>query len=144
LYSYKIGQKAEIGVLRNGKGATFSVSVAERPDDPTRFSDLVSGPDNLVNRLGIVAIDVTGKLKEMLGGGDMRIPGGVLVAARTPASALLGEGPQPGDVIHAVNGTPIQDLAELKKTLRQLKPGAPIVLQIERSGTLNYLVLETE
>jgi serine protease Do len=77
-------------------------------------------------------------------GGDLRIPGGVLVAARTSSGTLLGEGPQPGDVIHAVNGAPVQDLAELKKALRQLKPGEPIVLQIERSGTLNYLVLETE
>ena len=143
LYSYRIGQKAEIGVLRNGKGTTFPVPVIERPDDPTRFADLVSGPDNLVNRLGVVAISITGELKELLGG-DLRIPGGVLVAARTPTSNLLGEGPQPGDVIHAVNGAPIQDLTELKQHLRQIKPGQPIVLQIERSGTLSYLVLESE
>src|SRR5208337_1453562 len=46
LYAYKIGQKVEIGVLRDGKETTFSVPVIERPDDPTRFADLVSGPDN--------------------------------------------------------------------------------------------------
>src|SRR5271167_557377 len=143
LYAYKIGQKAEIGVLRNGQETTLSVSVIERPDDPTRFADLVSGPDNLVNRLGVVALNITGELKELLGG-DLRIPGGVLVAARTPTSILLGEGPQPGDVIHAVNGVPIQDLAELKQHLRQIKPGQPIVLQIERSGSLGFLVLESE
>jgi len=143
LYAYRIGQKAEIGVLRNGKETTFSVPVIERPDDPTRFADLVSGPDNLVNRLGIVAINLTGELKELLGG-DLRIPGGVLVAARTPTSALLGEGPQPGDVVHAVNGAPIQNLTELKQHLRQIKPGQPIVLQIERSGVLTLLVLESE
>ena len=143
LYSYKVGQKAEIGVLRDGKETTFSVSVIERPDDPTRFADLVSGPNNLVNRLGIVAVNVTGELTELLGG-DLRIPGGVLVAARTPTSLLLGEGPQPGDVIHAINGTPIQDLAQLKQHLRLIKPGQPIVLQIERSGSLSYLVLESE
>ena len=44
LYSYKIGQKAEIGVLRNGKETTLSVPVIERPDDPMRFADLVSWP----------------------------------------------------------------------------------------------------
>ena len=143
LYTYKIGQKAEIGVLRNGKETTVSVPVIERPDDPTRFADLVSGPDNLVNRIGVVAVNITGELKEVLGG-DLRIPGGVLVAAKTPTSTLLGEGPQPGDVIHAVNGTPVQNLAELKKQLRQIKPGQPIVLQIERSGSLSFLVLESE
>jgi S1-C subfamily serine protease len=68
----------------------------------------------------------------------------VLVAAKTPTSSLLGEGPQPGDVIHSVNGVPIQDLAELKQQLRQIKPGQPIVLQVERSGLLSYLLLESE
>ncbi|MDR3749698.1 MAG: trypsin-like peptidase domain-containing protein [Acidobacteriota bacterium] len=143
LYSYKIGQKAEVSVLRDGKATTFSVPVVERRDDPMRFADLVSGPENLVNRLGVVAINITGELKEVLGG-DLRIPNGVLVAAKTPTSSLLGEGPQPGDVIHSVNGTPIQNVTELKKSLRELKPGAPIVLQIERSGSLSYLVLDTE
>ena len=143
LYSYKIGQEAELGVLRDGKQTTLSVPVIERPDDPTRFADFVSGPDNLVNRIGVVGVNITGELKELLGN-DLRIPGGVLVAARTATSTLLGEGPQPGDVIHAVNGTPIQNLAELKQHLREIKPGQPIVLQIERSGSLSYLVLESE
>jgi S1-C subfamily serine protease len=76
--------------------------------------------------------------------GDLRISSGVLVAARTPSSTLLGEGPQPGDVIHAINGSPVHDLTQLKQELRRIKAGDPIVLQIERSGTLSYLVLETE
>ena len=143
LYTYKIGQKAEIGVLHDGKATTLPVLVEERADDPMRFADLVTGPNNLVNRLGVVAINITGNLKELLGS-DLRIPGGVLVAAKTPTSTLLGEGPQPGDVIHAVNGVPIQDLTELKQRLRQIKAGQPIVLQIERSGLLSYLVLESE
>jgi serine protease Do len=143
LYSYKIGQKAEIGVLRNGKEAKLSVPVIERPDDPMRFADLVTGPDNLIRSLGVVAINISGEVKELLGS-ELRIPSGVLVAAKTPTSTLLGEGPQPGDVIHAVNGVPIKDLAELKQHLRQIKPGQPIVLQIERSGLLSYLVLESE
>ena len=66
------------------------------------------------------------------------------MAARTPSSTLLGEGPQPGDVIHAVNGTGIKDLKQLKAALRGLKPGDPIVLQVERSGLFSYLVLEAE
>jgi serine protease Do len=142
LYAYKIGQKAEIGLLREGKPVTLAVPVVERPDDPMRFADLVSGPDNLVNRIGVVGININAELKELLG--EMRVQGGVLVAAKTPTSTLLGEGPQPGDVIHAVNGAPIQDLTELKQKLRQIKPGQPIVLQIERSGSLNLLVLESE
>jgi len=142
LSMYKIGQKAEIGVLRNGQVTTLSVPVIERPDDPQRFADLVSGPNNIVPRLGVVAVTINADLKDLLG--DTRLPGGVLVAARTPTSTLLGEGPQPGDIIHALNGTPIQDIAQLRQLLRQIKAGDPIVLQIERSGSLSFLVLESE
>jgi len=142
LYMYKIGQKAEIGVLRNGQETTISVLVIERPDDPQRFADLVSGPNNIVPRLGIVAVTINADLKELIG--DTRLPGGVLVAARTPTNTLLGEGPQPGDIIHSINGTPIQDIAQLRQHLREIKAGDPIVLQIERAGSLSFLVLESE
>jgi len=142
LYMYKIGQEVEVSVLRNGQETMLSVPVIERPDDPQRFADLVSGPNNLVPRLGVVAVTVNGDLKELIG--DTRIPGGVLVAARTLTSTLLGEGPQPGDIIHSVNGTPIQDIAQLRQHLREIKAGDPIVLQVERSGSLSFLVLESE
>ena len=114
----------------------------ERPDDPQRFADMLTGPDNLIGRLGVVALALNPELREALG--DVRIPSGVLVAARTQTSTLLGEGPQPGDIIHAVNGAPVQDLTNLKQALRKIKSGDAIVLQIERSGELRYLVLESE
>jgi S1-C subfamily serine protease len=75
---------------------------------------------------------------------DLRIQSGVVVAAKTPAAALLGEGPEPGDVIHSVNGHPVEDVASLRDKLREVKPAAPIVLQIERDGAMTYLVLESE
>lgn len=142
LFTYKIGQDAPIGVLRDGKEVTVNVKVTERQDDPQRFADMVTGPANVVNRLGIVGITVNADLKKALP--DLRIPSGVIVAARTPASTLLGEGPEPGDVIHAVNTTPIADIAGLKQALRAVEPGEAIVLQIEREGGLSYLVMESE
>jgi serine protease Do len=142
LFAYKIGQPAPIGVLRNGKDVTVNVTVVERPDDPQRFADMVSGPGNVVERLGIVGITINDDLKHLLP--DLRIRSGVIVAARTPSGTLLGEGPEPGDVIHAVNTMPVTDIAGLKQLLRQLHAGDPVVLQIERDGALSYLVLEYE
>ena len=142
LFAYKIGQTASIGVLRAGKEVTVNVTVAERPDDPLRFADMVTGPGNVVQRLGIVGININSELKHLLP--DLRIPSGVIVAARTPSSILLGEGPEPGDIIHSVNTTPVTDLAGLKQALRDLHSGDPVVLQIERDGSLSYLVMEYE
>src|SRR5450631_3760821 len=123
LFTYKIGQAAPIGVLRDGKVVTVDVTLSERPDDPQRFADMVTGPVNVVNRLGIVGVTINEELRKMLP--DLRIPSGVIVAARTPASTLLGEGPEPGDVIHAVNTSPVTDIAGLKQVLRAIQPGDP-------------------
>jgi serine protease Do len=142
LFAYKIGQKAPLGVVRDGKVVTIDVTLIERPDDPQRFADMVTGPGNVVNRLGIVGVTINDELRKMLP--DLRIPSGVIVAARTPASTLLGEGPEPGDVIHAVNTSPVTDIAGLKQVLRAIQSGDPIVLQIEREGGLSYLAMESE
>ncbi|HUO61742.1 MAG TPA: PDZ domain-containing protein, partial [Candidatus Acidoferrales bacterium] len=142
LLEYKIGQSAQISLLRGNKQLTYSVKLIERPDDPQRFADMVTGPDNLISRLGVVGISLNGQLRQMLP--DLRVPAGVVVAAKTPTAALLGEGPEPGDVIHSVNGQPVDDIASLRQKLGEVKPGTPVVLQIERDGQLSYLVLESE
>ncbi len=142
LLEYKVGQTAQIEVLRGKKQFTYSVKLIERSDDPQRFADMVTGPNNLIPRLGIVGITMDHQLQQMLP--DLRIPGGVVVAAKTQAAALLGEGPEPGDVIHSVNGQPVEDVASLREKLRDVKPGASVILQIERDGAMTYLVLESE
>jgi len=142
LFGYKIGEEAPITVIRDGKEVTVNVTLVERPDDPQRFADMVSGPGNVVNQLGIVGISINDDLKKLLP--DLRIRSGVIVAARTPSGGLLGEGPEPGDVIHSVNTTPIKDLAGLKAALKDLHAGDPVVLQVEREGALSYLVMEYE
>ena len=141
LYTTKIGEQTQLGVVRDGKVQTIPVTVMERADDPQRFADMLTGPDNIVGRLGIVGVSINADLQKALG--DLRIDSGVLVVARTPSSTLLGQAPQPGDIIHAINGTPIKDLPQLKQIVHALKPGDTIVLQVERSGMLTYLV-ETE
>ncbi len=142
LFSFKIGEMAPIGVMRNGKQETVEVRVTERPDDPQRFADMVSGPGNVVNRLGIVGITINDDLRKAMP--DLRIPSGVIVAARTPGALLLGDGPEPGEIIHSLNTTPVKDLDGLKQALKELQPGQPIVLQVERDGELSYLVMESE
>jgi len=142
LLEYKVGQTAEVEVLRGTKPIAYPVKLVEKPDDPQRFADMVTGPDNLLPRLGVVGITLDHQLQQMLP--DLRVKGGVVVAAKTASAALLGEGPEPGDVIHSVNGQPVQDVAGLREKLRAVKPGVPVVLQIEREGALSYLVLESE
>jgi serine protease Do len=71
---------------------------------------------------------------------ELRVPSGVVVAAaaRTGPPAWEGE-LQPGDVIHAVNRTLIQDLAALRAAVDALQPGDPLVLRVERDGEMLFL-----
>jgi serine protease Do len=142
LLEYKVGESAKVDVLRGDKKLSYTVKLVERADDPQRFADMVTGPDNLISRLGVVGITLNREIQQMLP--DLRIRGGIVVAAKTPTAALLGDGPEPGDVIHSVNGQPVEDVAALRQKLAQVKPGDPVVLQIERDGQLSYLVLESE
>ena len=45
----------------------------------------------------------------------------------------------PGDVIAALNGMPILNIQELRKTARDAKGRKPVVLQIERHGRFLYI-----
>jgi serine protease Do len=141
LYRKPVGEKVSIEVLRDGQKRNFEVEVIERHDDPLRFADLVNPERNVIVRLGILGIEIDKNIAPMLP--DLRKQYGVVVAARaagSPYSTAL----DPGDVIHAVNGTPVTSVAVLRETLDKLKSSDATVLQIERNGRLMYLALELE
>src|SRR6266851_9126444 len=127
LYRRPVGEKVKIEVLRDGQKLNFEVEVIERHDDPLRFADLVNPEHNVIARLGILGIEIDKQIAPMLP--DLRIQYGVVVAARaagSPYSTAL----DPGDIIHAVNGTPVTSVAALREVLDKLKSNDPIVLQI--------------
>jgi serine protease Do len=143
MYSYAVGDKAEIDVLRAEKKLSFAVSVVERADDPQRFEDLVTEKDNSFPKLGILGLTVDEKISTMLP--PLRVSGGVLVAARMAmAGAYFGDELTAGDVIHAVNGKEITDIASLKTSLDSLNNNSALVIQVERLGVLQFVVLETD
>jgi serine protease Do len=142
LYHYPVGAKVAVEVVRNAAKQTVQVVTVERRGDPLRFADMVDPAKNLVNRLGILGIDVNEKVSALLP--DLRKHYGVVVAARGGDSAYSGDSLQLGDVIYALNNAPVTDVASLKKQLTQLKAAEAIVLQVERNGRLMYITLEVE
>jgi len=142
LFRFHIGQKVDVELIRGEQPIKASVAVIERPDDPQRFADLVNEEQNLIPKLGVLGLTITDQLRKLLP--DLRIDTGVIVAARTSANNYFGEQLQQGDVIHAINGTTVTDVASLRAAFASIALDVPIVLQIERQGSLNYLVLESD
>jgi S1-C subfamily serine protease len=72
--------------------------------------------------------------------GGLRNDSGVLVIALAGLGLAGQSAMEPADVIHAVNGSPVDGVESLRRTLENIPDGAPMVLQVERSGVLSYVI----
>lgn len=141
LYRPAVGETIALEVLRGSRRLKLAVQVAERHDEASTYADLASREENLIAELGIFAVDLTPALREQLAPARSEA-GGVLVAARHADSAVLEEGFRAGDLIYAVNRTPVQTTAELRALLKRQKPGAALAFQVERNGRLRFVSFE--
>ena len=136
LYMHGTGDQVKVEVLRGSMRMEVQVSLGERPHKVDGLADTTDPVKNLVPPLGIIGVELTTDLAHSLP--ELRIPSGVIVAAKT-VSVGPGEVPlQTGDVIHGLNGTTITGLADLRDGLAKIMPGDPVVLWIERYGQLIY------
>jgi serine protease Do len=142
MYLHPVDEVMKLVVLRGTEKKTLQVPVTEHRDPMDKFMDTVDPGKSLVRRLGILAIDLDSQLKAVVG--DLRISSGVVVVAR--AADLLGPetGLRTGDVIHSVNSVTVDSVDSLRARLRDIKPGGPVVLQVERSDGLEWLAFDME
>ena len=143
LYSRSVGQVVRLRVQRGARTLDVPVPVVERGDDTERFAALVQPEQHLVQRLGILGLDVSRELAGLLP--DLRVASGVVVAATSGAVPPGWEGElQPGDVIHAVNRAQVVNLAALRAAIDALAPGDALVLRLERDGAMLYVAGRVE
>lgn len=142
IYRRPVGEEVLLEVLRGSERLTMKVSVIERPDEASRFLEMVNPRDNLVPRLGILAIDIDSRVEEMLP--RLRKKFGVLVAAISADSPVENGAFYPGDVIYGINGVEITGLFGLRAELDKLRPGDAAALQIQRRGQLMFLGVAVE
>jgi serine protease Do len=141
LYRRSAGDSVQLEVARNNDVSKVSVTVAERfnPDNGAP----VDPRNNLVPRLGILAVNLDPGVARMIP--VLRVSSGVVVAAAAAGAVSSREGGlAAGDVIYAVNQTPVSEIATLRKVLGDLKSGDPAVLHIERRGMLMYVAFTVE
>ena len=141
LMSVNAGEKVRVEVLRGQERLAFDVPVIDHTDSMDQISALADPEKNVVRPLGILGIEIDKKVAEMAP--ELRDPFGIIVAAR--AAGTGGEIPlNTGDVIRSLNGEPMTTLDRLRTALAALKPGAPVVLQIQRDERLLYVSFTLE
>ena len=142
VYTRGVGEQVAVEVRRGGRTLTVRVPVAERENDTGQLEALI-GTQQAMRTLGIIALDLTGPIAELLP--PVRRDAGAVVARVTPETPYSQQGRlQPGDVIYALNGKAIANVEDLKNAAAALKPSAAAVLLIERESTLMYLAFRVE
>lgn len=137
----KAEQVATFEVLRQGSKKTLKVAIRERPRDPDRILSLVKGDENLVPRLGILALDLDEKVTPLLP--SLRKLSGAVVAGAIEGNSAAGA-LMMGDVIYEINNQPVKSLKDLSDAARALKALQPVVLHIERLGQLQFVLLDVD
>jgi serine protease Do len=141
LYLHPPDEVLSLDVLRGTEKIALNVPALQHNDKSDQLADFID-PNSRISRLGIYVMDFDDRLRAAMP--DARIPSGVVVLGQSlDLNALTGD-LRAGDVIHAVNRVTIQSTEQLRSVLRQLKPGDPLVLQIERQGQLQYVDSEME
>jgi serine protease Do len=143
LYRHTLGETVDLEIMRGSQRLTFRVPVEDDTTDPDRFSGMVRPEDNLIQPLGILALELDPRVRVLLPG--LRIREGVVVAARSVGSPMIESvGLLPGDVIFTINQTPITGLSDLRSAADELQSGDTVVFHIERNRQLMYVAVRIE
>ncbi len=139
LYRYPPGQQVTLELLRDGAPLALQVTVGQRFEFEDPFAAALSSDRNLIQELGIFAVDLSRVLHLVPNPRSRR---GVVVAAFTQNS-LGTESPfRIGDAILALNGQPVADVEGLKLALAGFQQGDALVFHVQRSGHLRYVAVE--
>jgi serine protease Do len=142
LYRHTAGDLVQLEVLRDGKAIAFPVVMVER-NDPLGLGASIDPRQNLVPRLGILALTLDARIATALPA--LRARAGVVVVSTVDGAVDSQEGGlASGDVIVAVNRSPVTAVDQLKKLFEGMKIGDAVVVQLERGGELKYLAFTVE
>jgi serine protease Do len=143
LYLHRLDQVVKLEILRGKEKKIINVPAIEHRDQMEQLLDTVNAENSLISRLGVLAIDLSGEVGDKLKSA-LRIPSGAIVIGRAVELITPETGLQAGDVIHQLNTMPIDSTETLRAAIDKLKPGDPVVLQIEREGELMFVSFEME
>ncbi len=137
----KAEQTVNLEVLRNGEKKAIPVAVLERPKDPDRLLALVNKDENRVRELGVVAVDLDEKITGLMP--PLRKLSGAVIVGVLDDGPAAAAGLRAGDVVYEINNRPVRGVTDLMQAAAaHAKDGKPLVMQIERSGQLQFVPVD--
>ena len=141
LYLHPIDQILKIDVLRGTSQMSFNLPVTVYREKIGELAEVPNLQKTLIRKLSVFVTDLDNRIKPLLA--SNRSDSGVVVVAQT-AGPNADAGLQTGDIIRAIDRTPLQSISQFQAIVRDVQSGDPVVLQIERGGTLQYLAFEMD
>ena len=142
MFRKRPGETVHLSILSGTLTRQIDVPVTQSPRDTAALLDPSDTDQYLIPRLGALVLPMTPELASQFGG--QRESGGLLVVARTFGAAADEVSLKTGDIIYFANTTKLNSVADLRSFVKDLKSGDAVVLQIERSGLLNFLAFRYE
>jgi S1-C subfamily serine protease len=124
----KPGEKLRLGILRDGKEQTLTVTLGERPAGNASPVPGFPAPRQPAF-LGVQTQPLTPELKSRL---HVEADGGAVVTEVVPNSPASQAGLKPDDVITAVDDHPVKTPIELRDAVQKAGPGKKVTLQVLR------------
>jgi serine protease Do len=124
------GTSTKLDVIRGGASQSLSVTLGESKDAQVARNDQGSGEQG---RLGLAVRPLAKDEQNQIG-----TSGGLLVENATGAAARSGI--QPGDILLAINGTPITSVDQLRKMAD--KAGKNIALLVQRENAKIFVPID--
>ena len=126
-----VGKAVGVKVLRDGGEETLTVRIGKLQGDET-VAAVGEGSD-----LGLTVQEVTPEIAKKL---SMKETRGVLVAAVKPGSPADEAGLRRGDLILAVNRTPVSTLAAYNRMLKEMEKGHNALFLVKRGEMTQFFV----
>jgi serine protease Do len=129
----KPGSTAKLELWRNGSRSNVDVRIGEL-NEPTNVAAAGQGAQGDAPKLGLTVRELAPAEREQL-----KAEGGLVVQNATGAAARAGI--QPGDVILALNDTPVKSVEQLKSLVKKSEKSKTVALLVQRDEARIYVPL---
>jgi serine protease Do len=134
----KIGGKADMTILRQGKTRDVKVAAIAPPDEPARKKQLIKGENPLS---GATLVNMNPAVVAELGFGDASDDHAGVVVIGVEERSIATRFVRPGDKVIEVNGVVIGNTDDAKQALARAGRGGVWAITLERNGRQQQIVI---